>query len=134
MLGLLRRIHRTFNKKYYTWLAKKTVARYTPPLRVHGRTKLTRNTYLGKNVNFNGTAIQGNGRVTIGDNFHSGEEVLFLTQIHNYDSGDAIPYDHTVIVKDITIEDNVWLGTRVTILGGVTIGDALRGQIGRAHV
>jgi acetyltransferase-like isoleucine patch superfamily enzyme len=134
MLGLLRRIHRTFNKKYYTWVAQKTVARYTPPLRVHGRTKLTPNTYLGKNVNFNGTSIQGNGKVTIGDNFHSGEEILFLTQIHNYDEGEAIPYDHTVIVKDITIEDNVWLGTRVTILGGVTIGEGAIIQAGAVVV
>ena len=53
-----------------------------------------------------------------------------ISEFHNYDHGEAIPYDHTTIVKDIVIEDNVWLGTRVLILGGVTIGEGAIIQAG----
>jgi acetyltransferase-like isoleucine patch superfamily enzyme len=51
----------------------------------------------------------------LGDNFHSGEDCLMITENHNYDKGKAIPYDDTYIIKDIYIEDNVCLGTRVII-------------------
>lgn len=53
-----------------------------------------------------------------------------ITDNHNYDSGNAIPYDSTLIIKDIRIEDNVWLGDRVIILGGVTLGEGAIVQAG----
>lgn len=67
--------------------------------------------------------INGGGKVTIGDNFHSGPGCMMITQNHNYDKGTKIPYDSTYILKDISIGDNVWLGSRVIILGGVKIGE-----------
>lgn len=95
---------------------------------------MTKNTFLGKNVNFNGLVISGRGRVEIGDNFHSGTECMFICQNHNFDSGNAIPYDNTYILKDICIEDNVWLGNRVIVLGGVTIGEGAIIQAGSCVV
>jgi acetyltransferase-like isoleucine patch superfamily enzyme len=53
-----------------------------------------------------------------------------LTSNHNYDRGEAIPYDDTYINKNIIIEDNVWLGNRVIILGGVRIGEGAIVQAG----
>lgn len=93
-------------------------------------TTLTSNTILHKNPNFNGLTIKGGGRVEIGDNFHSGEDCLIITQNHNYDSGDALPYDNTFIYKDVKIEDNVWFGDRVIVLGGCTIGEGAILQAG----
>jgi acetyltransferase-like isoleucine patch superfamily enzyme len=95
---------------------------------------LTRNTNLGKNTNFNGLTIIGEGHVSIGDNFHSGSECLILTDIHDYDNGEAIPYGTTYIVKDVKIADNVWIGSRVTILGGVQIGEGAIIQAGAVVV
>lgn len=92
-------------------------------LRVNGPCVFTGNIYLGNNCNFNGIKILGGGSVTIGDNFHSGIECMIVTQNHNYDVGEAIPYDDTYIVKHIVIGDNVWLGNRVSIVGNVTIGE-----------
>jgi acetyltransferase-like isoleucine patch superfamily enzyme len=119
-------------------LYKKTVIKnaqsYGVDIRVNGRSKVTQNTILGNNVNFNGMIVTGRGNVTIGDNFHSGEDCLMITQIHNYDSGKAIPYDDTYLTKDIKIEDNVWLGSRVIILGGVTIGEGAIIQAGSVVV
>jgi acetyltransferase-like isoleucine patch superfamily enzyme len=57
-----------------------------------------------------------------------------ITQIHNYDHGNKIPYDDTYIYKDILIKDNVWLGSRVIILGGVTVGEGAIIQAGSVVV
>jgi acetyltransferase-like isoleucine patch superfamily enzyme len=42
--------------------------------------------------------------------------------------------DNTYIYKDITIEDQVWLGSRVIVLGGVTIGEGAIIQAGSVVV
>ena len=104
------------------------------PITVNYHSRVTRKTVLGNNVNFNGMEISGFGRVTIGDNFHSGKGCLMITQVHNYDHGTRIPYDDTYIVRDIMIGDNVWFGDRVIILGGVTIGEGAIIQAGSVVV
>ena len=53
-----------------------------------------------------------------------------MTLIHNYDNGTKIPYDETVIHKDVIIEDNVWLGINTIILPGVTISEGAIIQAG----
>ena len=77
--------------------------------------------------------IAGCGNVIIGNNFHSGSECQIITEIHNYE-GDKIPYDETYIYKDVIIEDNVWIGNRVMILGSVRIGEGAIIQAGSVVV
>ncbi len=111
-------------KRYlYTKRVRKQCQRCGKNLRVNNLSYVTRNTVIRNNVNFNGMVIRGGGKVIIGNYFHSGEECLMITQNHNYDKGNAIPYDDTYIYKSIIIEDFVWLGSRVTILPGVKIGE-----------
>lgn len=89
-----------------------------------GWSSANKNTVLGRNVNFNGMRIEGNGQVKIGNFFHSGSECLMITQSHNYDTGQGIPYDNTFTTNEgIEIEDFVWLGSRVTLLPGTKIGE-----------
>ena len=107
---------------------------YQSPITVNGPTILTKNTYVGNNVHFNGFTVSGGGKVTIGDNFHSGPDCLLICQNHNFDHGKAVPYDNTYIYKDIEIGDNVWLGSRVIILGGVKIGEGAIIQAGSCVV
>ena len=57
-----------------------------------------------------------------------------ISHTHDYDSGDAIPYDDTYIEKPILIEDNVWVGSRVIVLGGVKIGEGAIIQAGSVVV
>lgn len=83
--------------------------------------KFTSKTVIGNNCHFNGMHISGDGNVIIGDNFHSGKHIRIITTFHNFDKGDALPYDNSTYSKDVIIEDNVWLGESVLILGGVTI-------------
>lgn len=87
-------------------------------------------TEMGTNCHFNGIKITGNGRVIIGNNFHSGKNIRILTTFHNFDKGNALPYDNTCYSKDVIIEDNVWLGESVMILGGVIIGEGAVIQAG----
>ena len=105
----------------YTLLVKIRAKTVGEDLHVNGLSIVSNTTVLGKNVNFNGISIRGKGIVKIGDNFHSGKDIVIISQNHNYDDGTSIPYDDTVIPKDIIIEDNVWIGDRVIILGGAHI-------------
>lgn len=117
-------------KWYYRMLVRMRCASCGKDLRVGGRTWVNRKTYLADHVRTNGLRIDGDGTVRIGQYFHSGYDCLIITQNHNYDKGDAIPYDNTYVLKDVTIEDQVWLGDRVIILGGVTIGEGAIIQAG----
>lgn len=128
------RFSRAVRRRYWTLRVKKQCAAYEGKVTANNRTIVTRSTYLGNNVNFNGLEITGGGKVEIGANFHSGPGCLFIAQNHNFDSGSAIPYDHTYIYKDIHIGDNVWLGSRVIVLGGVRIGEGAIIQAGSVVV
>lgn len=113
-----------------THIVKRQCRAYGRDLRVNKLSLVTRNTILKNNVNFNGMRISGEAKVVIGNNFHSGTECMIITSYHNYDEGKKIPYDETYISKNVTIEDNVWLGSRVIVLGGVTIGEGAIVQAG----
>lgn len=117
------------SKKYYTWQVKTMVKSFENPISINAKCIFTKNTTLGKNTNFNGLIIKGLGNVTIGNNFHSGEGCKFITSFHNY-QGSKIPYDHSIISKDICIADQVWIGDDVIILGGVNIGEGAIIQAG----
>lgn len=58
---------------------------------------------------------------------------MIITSNHNYE-GNAIPYDDMDLVKDVKIEDFVWLGNRVMVLPGVTIGEGAIVQAGAVVV
>ena len=109
---------------FFTQLALFKIGTYKSKPKINFYSRFTKNTFLGENCHFNGMIIRGNGKVTIGNNFHSGKDILIITSYHKYENANAIPYDtHEMINKDVVIEDNVWIGDRVTILGGVTIGE-----------
>ncbi len=119
---------------FWSLIVKVQCAGYEGRVRVNRKTKVTKYTFLGSNVNFNGMDITGCGQVHIGNNFHSGSECQIITSMHNYDDGEAIPYDSTNIHKRVEIEDNVWLGNRVIVLGGVCIGEGAIVQAGSVVV
>lgn len=119
-------------KQYYTLKVKRSCKSYKS-VNVNRKSIVTRNTILGSNVHFNGMIIEGKGNIVIGDNFHSGRECQILSDVHNY-HGTSIPYDNTFIKKNITIENNVWIGNRVIIIGNVTIGEGAIIQAGSVVV
>ena len=133
MRRLLASTGRRIRRIFWTGVVRRRAASVGAALRVNGRSRVTPQTILGNNVNFNGLVIAGCGVVQIGNNFHSGEECVILSEIHDY-NGDALPYDHNRIPRPVTIGDNVWLGRRVMVLGGVTIGDGAIIQAGSVVV
>lgn len=126
-------IYHRIRRFIFTEAVKMIAAETGPYLRVNNFSRVSRNTYLSNNVNFNGMKINGKGKVSIGQYFHSGEECIMITDTHNYE-GEMIPYDNTDKVRDIIIDDFVWIGTRVTILGGVHIGEGAIIQAGAVVV
>ncbi|MGH1505280.1 MAG: acyltransferase [Acidimicrobiales bacterium] len=103
-------------------------------LRVNGWSRLNAPVVLGDRVNFNGMRILGCGEVRIGDDFHSGADCLMISQVHDYATGDRLPYGDELLPRPIEIGRFVWLGDRVTILGGARIGDGAIVQAGSVVV
>jgi len=134
ILQKLNSLIRSLKRFIYTLEVKVKSKSYGENLRVNYRSKVYGNVFLGENVNFNGITIKGGGEVRIGSNFHSGTDCLIISQIHNYDSGHKIPYDNTYILKPVNIGENVWIGDRVIILGGVNIGEGAIIQAGSCVV
>jgi maltose O-acetyltransferase len=90
---------------------------------------------VGKNVDFgfdghlitmgecanigNNAWIRGNGELILGSHIMMGEFVIIYTQDHKIS---GLGYDG-IVIGNVVIGNNVWIGGRVTILKGVTIGD-----------
>ena len=94
-------------------------------LKVNYKSTFSGKVYFGDNCNFNGMDVIGAGTVRFGNNFHSGNSCSIITQNHNFDSGNAIPYDDTYILKTVIIGDNVWFGTNIIVIGNITIGEGV---------
>lgn len=121
-------------KRWYETKVRESAGAVGAELSVNGPSTVNSNTKLGDNVNFNGIKVYGGGDLEIGDNFHSGPGIKIFTDKHNYESGDAIPYDDTYIQDSVEIEDNVWVGTDVIILSGIHIGEGAIIQAGSTVV
>ncbi|CAH7299585.1 Transferase hexapeptide (Six repeat-containing protein) [Vibrio chagasii] len=120
-------------KLLFSFIASFRVGEVCERPKVNGLTILSKNTHLGKNVNFNGFRVYGNGKVKIGDNFHSGKGCHIITQVHNY-YGEKLPYDESYIYKNVIIGDNVWFGMNVSVLSNSTIGEGAIIQAGSVVV
>lgn len=64
--------------------------------------------------------IKGNGELHVGKHVMMGDDVTIITENHRYLKPKG--YDGYIIGK-VTIGDYVWIGDRVIILQGVTIGE-----------
>lgn len=64
--------------------------------------------------------IQDIGKVTIGNDVLMGPEVMIFTSNHNTLRTDLIR-NQKLNIKDVVIEDDVWIGARVIILPGVKV-------------
>ena len=79
-----------------------------------------KNIHVGRFVFINaGCAMQDQGGIYIGDKVLIGHHATIVTLNHGF----APANRHDLIPSPVVIGDNVWLGSNVTILPGVTIGD-----------
>jgi maltose O-acetyltransferase len=80
-------------------------------LRVGSRAMLGHNARIGPNV-------------TIGDDVVMGPDVVLMTTAHAFEDPDQpVNRQGFLPTKPIIIGNDVWLGTRVIVMPGVTIGD-----------
>ncbi len=128
-MGIYTRLKQIYSNIYYSGKIKKRALFCGKEFYCGGKSYVTSNTYIDDHVSFNGMRISGNGKVVIGKYFHSGTGCQIISSFHNYE-GNSIPYDTSYIDKDVMIEDFVWLGNNVIILGGVTIGEGAIIQAG----
>ncbi len=80
--------------------------------------KLGGNVYIGSEVR-----IYAEGGIFIGANSKIGEGCLFLTTNHHFKDAKQIPFDNIGLLKRTEIGDNVWIGLRSIIMGGVKIDE-----------
>lgn len=82
--------------------------------RLTGRGPITSRLQIGAHCGFNdGCEFDLEAPITIGNHVSVGHEVRFLTKICQDGIETAAP---------ITVGDGAWLGSRCTLLGGVTVG------------
>lgn len=96
-----------------------------PGTRIWGRASISgiQNVNLGKNVHIGaGAFIRAEGGLSIGDNTHISRNLLLYTVNHSYE-GTRLPYDESVIHKEVRIGRNVWIGMNVCIAPGTEVGD-----------
>ncbi|WP_250283477.1 MULTISPECIES: acyltransferase [unclassified Frankia] len=63
--------------------------------------------------------IENSARVRIGERVKISPQVTILTSTHDVVNGEV---SSTVVPKPVVIDDDCWLGGRVTVMPGVTIG------------
>jgi acetyltransferase-like isoleucine patch superfamily enzyme len=79
-----------------------------------------RNIHIGRRVFINaGCKFQDQGGIFIGDDVLIGHNVVLATINHDMDP----KHRKDMFPQRIKIENNVWIGSNSTILGGVTVGE-----------
>lgn len=68
--------------------------------------------------------ISSNSRITIGEKTLLGPYVSLFATMHNFDKVDEAILDQAWTSKGIEIASDCWLGAKVTVLDGVTIGES----------
>lgn len=87
-----------------------------------GRGRIASRLRIGSRTHLNvGCFFDLSGTVTIGSNVGVGQQVMFLTQTHEVGGPGYRTGKPTV--RPVVVADGCWIGARVTILPGVTIGE-----------
>ena len=82
------------------------------------RISIGNNVYIGPD-----SFISAEGGLTIGSNCSISGGLLIYTWNHDYIKSNLLPFNKEKILKPVIIKDNVWIGSRVTIIPGVVIGE-----------
>lgn len=96
--------------------------------------RISENIFLGnsKNIRIEDDVFIGNqayidavAKISIKKGSMIGPRFTCISGNHYYDSKDlkAIPYDNRILLQPISIGENVWIASCVSILPGITIGE-----------
>ena len=89
----------------------------TPEDHDHGFFEIGEHSFIGCN------AVMGaGGSITIGNNVLIGQSVNIHAESHRFDDPKHLIRKQGVSYQGVVIEDDVWIGSKATILDGVTVG------------
>ena len=84
--------------------------------------KNVQNIEIGSNVSFQPMSfIDGFGGIKIGNDVSFAEGASVFSMTHIYSDPDVPIKDQGMRPLPVVIEDNVWIGAKATILGGITL-------------
>ena len=83
----------------------------------HGFFVIGEHSYIGCNA-----VIGAGGGITIGNHVLIGQSVNLHAENHVYKDATLLLREQGVTYIGIVIEDDVWIGSKVTVLDGVTVG------------
>lgn len=89
----------------------------TPEDYAHGFFEMGDDSFIGCNA-----VIGAGGGIRIGSHVRIGQAVNLHAENHIFSDPSTLIRDQGVTYRGITIEDDVWIGSKATILDGVTIG------------
>ena len=69
-----------------------------------------------------GVNCRARGPITIGKDVMMGPDVVLMTRMHNFRDLSVPMKTQGSEVRPVVVEDDVWIGTRVIVLPGCTIG------------
>jgi len=81
-----------------------------------GRIKIGKKSYIGPH-----SVLFGAGEIEIGNNVLLGPGVICVSHQHSYKELSKVMQDQPMEFGKITIEDDVWIGSRATILPNIKI-------------
>jgi acetyltransferase-like isoleucine patch superfamily enzyme len=83
----------------------------------HGFFEIGEHSYIGCNA-----VIGAGGGIRIGNHVLIGQSVNMHAESHEYSDPDRLICEQGVSYQGIVVEDDVWIGSKATILDGTTIG------------
>ncbi len=89
----------------------------TPQDCAHGFFEIGEHSFVGTNA-----VLGAGGGIQIGNNVLIGQSVNIHAESHVFDDCTRPIREQGVIYRTVVIEDDVWVGSKATILGGVTVG------------
>ncbi|MDX3763435.1 acyltransferase [Streptomyces sp. AK02-04a] len=105
------------------WCAQKICQSVQLPVTINARVNLPPSLRMENNAGIGqGTQFLGLGSVSLGAHLTMGPDCLFITGDHPIPKAGGNFRDHAPVHRDIVVEEDVFLGARVTVLPGVTIG------------
>lgn len=115
--------HLLLAKKFRYFWAKHIVEHCGKNVNIEKNANFTPALSIGDNSGV-GINCEMNGKVIIGNDVMMGPEVVVYTTRHNFDRCDISMIEQGMKEPlPVTIGNDVWIGRRVIILPGVTIGD-----------
>lgn len=93
--------------------------------------KFPENLSIGDGTSINGQCyINAKGKVQIGKYCHIGKGLTIFSHNHNFKSNKNIPYDSSILEREVVIGDATWIGANVSIAPGTRIGNGVIISIG----